>query len=88
MRLKARRLVFLTDVEGLLDDHGRVVARLGSGDVRSLLGSDVVSGGMRPKLEACLEAVTGGVPEVVIAGPARHEAALRRGMGGTRLVAA
>ena len=86
--LSARRLVFLTDVEGLLDGSGRVVAKLGSDQARDLLGSDVVGGGMRPKLNACLEALSGGVSEIVIAGPGRHGAALSRGRGGTRLVAA
>ena len=86
--LKARRLLFLTDVEGLLDPDGQVVPRLGPDEARLLLAGDGIGGGMRPKLNACLEALAGGVPEVVIAGPARHGTALRRGSGGTRFVAA
>jgi len=86
--LKARRLVFLTDVEGLLDSRGQVVPRLGPDEARNLLRGGAVGGGMRPKLGACLEALAGGVAEVVIAGPQRHATALRRGNGGTRLVAA
>jgi len=86
--LKARRLVFLTDVEGLMDASGRVVPRLDPCQARSLLLGDAVGGGMRPKLNASIEALAAGVSEVVIAGPSRHAAALKRGNGGTRLVAA
>jgi acetylglutamate kinase len=87
--LGARRLVFLTDVEGFLDGHGRVVRELDASRIARLLASgSAVTGGMLPKLRACLEAIHGGVPEVVIAGPRRHRAALRGGEGGTRLVAA
>jgi acetylglutamate kinase len=87
--LGARRLVFLTDVEGFLDGEGRVVPTLDASRLDALLASDsIVTGGMRPKLRACLEAIRGGVAEVVIAGPRRHRAALTSGKGGTRLVAA
>jgi acetylglutamate kinase len=87
--LGARRLVFLTDVEGLKGPDGRVVRELDPSGALALLASgSAVQGGMLPKLRACLEAVAGGVTEVVIAGPRRHRAALERGQGGTRLVAA
>ena len=86
--LAARRLVFLTDVEGLLDQRGRRVARLDAARARLLLQTPVVTGGMRPKLNACLNALDSGVDHVLIAGPRQHERALLRGEGGTRLVAA
>jgi acetylglutamate kinase len=86
--LGCRRLIFLTDVEGITDEAGRVAARLDPSAARRLLASSAVSGGMRPKLSACLAAVGGGVREVVIAGPGRQEAALAGGAGGTSLVAA
>jgi acetylglutamate kinase len=86
--LGAERLVFLTDVEGLLDAGGRIVRRLGRDEAARLLGTGVVRDGMRPKLAACLQALAGGVGEVVIAGPERHASALERGRGGTHLVAA
>ncbi|MEO6324700.1 MAG: acetylglutamate kinase, partial [Thermoanaerobaculia bacterium] len=86
--LKARRLVFFTDVEGLLDAQGNLVERIGPAQARELLQSDVVKGGMRPKLNACLAALEGGVHEIVIAGPKRHESVLANGLGGTILVAA
>lgn len=84
--LKASRLVFLTDVEGVRDADGAVVPRLDPASARALLASPAVSGGMRPKLQACLDALGAGVGEVVIAGPTRHATVLSDGKGGTRLV--
>lgn len=86
--LRASRLVFLTDVEGVLDASGRVVERLTASAARELLDSPAVSGGMRPKLQSCLEALAAGVGEVVVAGPGRHATVLSDGIGGTHLVAA
>jgi acetylglutamate kinase len=86
--LAAERLVFLTDVEGLLDSDGRVVPSLDAARARRLLSSETVKGGMRPKLQACLAALVAGVREVLIAGPSRHESVLMDGIGGTTLVAA
>ena len=53
----AERLIFLTDVEGIMDGSGRVIQRLSARNARLLLGSGVVKGGMIPKLEACLRAL-------------------------------
>lgn len=60
--LGAHKVIFLTDVQGWLADPGDAGTRIseaGVDEVRSRLES--VGGGMRPKLEACLEAVEGGV---------------------------
>lgn len=86
--LGARRLVFLTDVEGILDEKGTVLRRVDAFGAKKLLESGVVNGGMKPKLSACLEAIENGVGEVLIAGPAKHRSALENGEGGTRLAAA
>ncbi len=86
--LQAQRLLFLTDVEGLLDSNGCIVPKLTFAETQRYLQSDFVNGGMRPKLNACLEAMVGGVPEIIIAGPNRHSAAISCGEGGTLLVAA
>jgi acetylglutamate kinase len=61
-RLRAHKLVFLTDVEGWLaapDDPGSRISRAGIGEVERRLAE--VGGGMRPKLGACVEAIRGGV---------------------------
>ena len=85
--LGANRLVFLTDVEGVKDANGEVIARLEARAARELLASPAVTGGMKPKLRAALEALDAGVSEVIIAGPSLHRAALLEGKGGTHLVA-
>ena len=55
--LGAEHLIFLTDVPGVMDGGGRVLARLDRRRAGLLLNSDVVKGGMIPKLEACLRAL-------------------------------
>lgn len=64
----ADRLIFLTDVAGVLDAGGEILRRLHENDVRELIRLGTVSGGMRPKLEACLAALSQGVADVRIAG--------------------
>lgn len=86
--LGSARLIFFTDVEGVRDADGKTLARVTPADVRGLLDSGAASGGMRPKLAAALEAVGGGVGEIVIAGPERHADVLAGRRGGTSLVAA
>lgn len=53
----AERLIFLTDVGGIMDGSGRVIQHLNMRNARLLLRSGVVKGGMMPKLEACLRAL-------------------------------
>src|SRR3954447_24283029 len=62
--LRAEKLIYLTDVPGLLTDMAdpaSLVSRLTVARARLLIDDGVVSGGMIPKLEACVEAVEGGV---------------------------
>lgn len=72
----ASSLTFVTDVPGVLDRSGAVVPSLNARKVRTLIKTNVVTGGMRPKLEAALHALSAGVQSIVI------------GEGGTELVAA
>jgi acetylglutamate kinase len=57
--LRAYKVVFLTDVDGWLDARGDLISFSHPNEVRAALAE--VSGGMRPKLEACLSAVDSGV---------------------------
>jgi acetylglutamate kinase len=57
--LRAERLVFLTDVAGVMDGGGRVIRRLDRRRANILFNSGVVQGGMIPKLNACLRALEG-----------------------------
>ena len=88
LSLHAATLTFLTDVDGFLDDEGKLVSLLHGAEVERLLAAGKVSGGMRPKLEAALSALRGGVGRIAIAGPRNHALALSGGIGGTQLVAA
>jgi acetylglutamate kinase len=83
--LGAAELVFLTDVPGVVAG-GETVARLSPSEVSGLLVSGTASGGMRPKLEAALEALAAGTSRVhLIDGRRRHalvrEILSERGMG-------
>jgi len=75
--LGADELIFVTDVAGLLDETGNVVAQLHADEAEALLGTSVVTGGMRPKLQAALHALGSGVRRITIGEE-----------GGTNLVAA
>ncbi len=55
--LGAEKLIFLTDVAGILDGSGNLVSRLSRGEAQAMLASGVASGGMIPKIEACLAAL-------------------------------
>lgn len=72
--LSARKLVVLTDVEGVYadwPDRSSLLSQLSVGDARVLLGK--VDSGMVPKLEACVRAVEGGVPQAhVVDGRTPH----------------
>ena len=56
--LGAERLVFLTDVPGVLDGSGELLRHLSPEEASSLIASGVASGGMIPKVEACLRALS------------------------------
>jgi acetylglutamate kinase len=56
--LGAERLVFLTDVPGILDASGQLLPKLSSSAAQALLASGVASGGMIPKVQACLRALS------------------------------
>jgi acetylglutamate kinase len=72
--LQAERLVFLTDVAGVMDGGGRVIPRLDQRRANMLLNSGVAGGGMIPKLQACLRGLEGGAVADIIDG--RHPNAL------------
>jgi acetylglutamate kinase len=62
----ASRLFLLTDVAGVLDKSGNLLTDLNPGDIDALTKDGTISGGMIPKLETCVTAVTGGVDAAVI----------------------
>ncbi len=64
--LNAKRLLFLTDVPGVLDKNGSLIKQLTVAEARALIADGTVSGGMIPKVETCIEALSRGVEGVVI----------------------
>ncbi len=64
--LKAKRLLLLTDVPGVLDKSKSLIKELSVDDARRLIADGTISGGMIPKVETCIEALDHGVEGVVI----------------------
>ncbi|HEX9904517.1 MAG TPA: acetylglutamate kinase [Propylenella sp.] len=64
--LAATRLLFLTDVPGVLDKSGALVDELTVSEARRLIADGTISGGMIPKVETCIAALNRGVEGVVI----------------------
>ena len=68
----AERLIFLTDVAGINDQSGKLLPRLSPSEAEALIVSGVASGGMIPKIRACLTAVSGGSNTCIIDGRQAH----------------
>ncbi|WP_306148259.1 MULTISPECIES: acetylglutamate kinase [unclassified Roseibium] len=64
--LNAERLLFLTDVPGVLDKDGQLIKQLTVAKARELMADGTISGGMIPKVETCIDALERGVEGVVI----------------------
>jgi acetylglutamate kinase len=64
--LKAKRLLLLTDVPGVLDKSKNLIKQLSTDDARRLIADGTISGGMIPKVETCIYALEAGVEGVVI----------------------
>ena len=64
--LTATRLLFLTDVPGVLDKNGNLIDELTVKQAQALIADGTISGGMIPKVETCIDAITRGVQGVVI----------------------
>ena len=71
--LTAGRLVFLTDVDGVLDGSGELISSIAAEDIHKMVEAKTVSGGMIPKIECALEALKNGVEKAhIINGKKRH----------------
>ncbi|MDX2258723.1 MAG: acetylglutamate kinase [Hyphomicrobiaceae bacterium] len=65
-RMKAKRLLLLTDVAGVMDDDKRLIPKLTIEQARAMIRAGTISGGMIPKIEGCIEVVEAGVEGVAI----------------------
>ena len=67
--LNAKRLIMMTDVAGILrdrDDPSSLIREISVSDATSLYGEGIISGGMIPKVDCCIEAISHGVQRVII----------------------
>ena len=62
----AQRMLMLTDVEGVMDKSGKLIAELTIKEAYQLKKEGIISGGMIPKVETCIEAVRNGAEAAVI----------------------
>jgi acetylglutamate kinase len=74
--LKAKRMLLLTDVAGVMDADKQLIRQLSVAEARAAIASGVASGGMIPKLETAIAAVEAGVEAVVILDGRRPHAML------------
>jgi len=65
-KLKARRLMIISDVEGVLDNEKKLIPEIDSQKAKELIYQEVISGGMIPKINNCLDVASNGVKGVVI----------------------
>ncbi len=71
--LGAKKIIFLTDTPGVLDKDGKLISTLTREKIDLLKKDGTISGGMIPKVDACLEAVDGGVEKAhIIDGRVEH----------------
>jgi len=71
--LKAEKLILLTDVPGIIDKKDRIISTLKKQQIKKLVDDGTISGGMLPKVQACLKAIEGGVSKThIIDGRVAH----------------
>ena len=64
--LKARRLMIISDVEGVLNNEKKLIPEINSQEAKELINQNIISGGMIPKINNCLDFASNGVKGVVI----------------------
>jgi acetylglutamate kinase len=84
--LRAEKVLFLTDVAGILDRDGKLLSSLHADTIQQLKNDKVIDGGMLPKVDACLNALHNGVGKAhIIDGRVPHAVLLElftdRGVG-------
>ncbi|CAN2046636.1 Acetylglutamate kinase [Candidatus Magnetomoraceae bacterium gMMP-13] len=75
--LSARRLIFITDVDGVMDDSGELISSMNVSSIKEMINNNIISGGMIPKVECALNALKDGVQKAhIINGKKRHSVLL------------
>ena len=65
-KLKARRLIIMSDIEGVLDNDNKLISEINTDKVNELIKNETIFGGMIPKIKNCLDVASNGVRGVVI----------------------
>ena len=65
-KLKSRRLLIMTDVEGVLDKNKKLISEINSREARKMINNGVINAGMLPKVINCIDVANNGVKGVVI----------------------
>jgi acetylglutamate kinase len=65
-KLNARRLIIMSDVEGVLDNNRKLISEINTNKINELIENETISGGMIPKIKNCLDVASNGVKGVVI----------------------
>ena len=76
-KLKSRRLLLMTNVEGVYDDRKNLISEIKPFDIENLVKLKIVQGGMLPKIKNCIDAVENGVRGVVILDGRKRHSILR-----------
>ena len=74
--LKARRLILMTNIEGVLNKEKKLIEAITSSEVLKMIKDETITGGMIPKINTCLDAINNGVTGVVIVDGRRPNAIL------------
>jgi acetylglutamate kinase len=85
--LGAKKLIYLTDVDGIKDGSGQTISTIKAAEAEGLVKSGVISGGMIPKINACLRAASKGATARIIDGRKPHAlmGEISGGAGGTTI---
>jgi len=64
--IKSRRLMLLTDIDGVLDINDKLISEISTKEAKELINNEIIHGGMIPKVKTCIDAINNGVRAVVI----------------------
>ena len=65
-KLKSRRLLLMTDIEGVIDNNNKLISEITPNLAKKMINEEIIKGGMIPKINTCIDAVNNGVRGVVI----------------------
>ena len=65
-KLKSRRLLLMTDIEGVIDKNNNLVSEINPNIAKKMIEEEIIKGGMIPKINTCIDAANNGVRGVVI----------------------